>query len=267
MYDKSALIKDSYITDVNKKVSLYGSTSYFNKKTENEILKIVSPENLLKFLIEKDTVRNNLSFHLASISGSVPTLKDKKIHDLSLTKLGRKRKLPMQEPIETVIIRAQQNFGVAGGLNPIQIKIEDDRVLNMLKKRKNVIYKLTPIGILFPACIQNDTRQVFFTCTELNDVKKSLINGNIYGLLGITNLKKINNWEEKGQSIWINADLGEQKEINNIRHICFPFATKTLNDLLSFSIYLIDDSNNELTFLAGEKKIRILNFKIDVFLR
>ena len=165
MYDKSALIKDSYITDVNKKVSLYGSTSYFNKKTENEILKIVSPENLLKFLIEKDTVRNNLSFHLASISGSVPTLKDKKIHDLSLTKLGRKRKLPMQEPIETVIIRAQQNFGVAGGLNPVQIKIEDDRVLNMLKKRKNVIYKLTPIGILFPACIQNDTRQVFFTCT------------------------------------------------------------------------------------------------------
>ena len=173
----------------------------------------------------------------------------------------------MQEPIETVIIRAQQNFGVAGGLNPIQIKIEDDRVLNMLKKRKNVIYKLTPIGILFPECIQNDTRQVFITCRELNDVKKSLINGKIYGLLGITNLKKINNWEEKGQSIWINADLGEQKEINNNRHICFPFATKTLNDLLSFSIYLIDDSNNELTFLAGEKNIRILNFKIDVFLR
>ena len=69
---------------------MYGSTSYFGRKTENEILKLVSPENSLKFLVDKDTVRNNLSFQLASISGDVPTLKDKKIHDLSLTKLGRK---------------------------------------------------------------------------------------------------------------------------------------------------------------------------------
>ena len=78
----------------------------------------------------------------------------------------------MLEPIETVIICAQQNFEVAGGLNPVQINIEDDRALNMLKKHKNVIYKLRPIGILFLASIQNDTRQVFITCKELNDVKK-----------------------------------------------------------------------------------------------
>ena len=85
MYDKSGLIKESYITAINKKVSLYGSTSYFGRKTENEILKLVSPENSLKFLVDKDTVRNNLSFQLASISGDVPTLIDKKIHDLSLS--------------------------------------------------------------------------------------------------------------------------------------------------------------------------------------
>ena len=40
----------------------------------------------------------------------------------------------MQEPIETIIIRTQQNFEIVGGLNPIQIEIEDDRVVNMLKK-------------------------------------------------------------------------------------------------------------------------------------
>ena len=71
-----------------------------------------------------------------SISGAVPALKDKKIRDLSLTRLGRKRKLPMQEPIETVIMRAQQNFEVAGGVNPVQIELEDDRLLNLLKKKK-----------------------------------------------------------------------------------------------------------------------------------
>ena len=37
----------------------------------------------------------------------------------------------MSEPIETIIVRAQQNFDVVGSLNPIQIEINDDRVLNI----------------------------------------------------------------------------------------------------------------------------------------
>ena len=79
---------------------------------------------------------------------------------------------------------------------------------------------MTPLGILFPASLTNDTRQIFITCRELNDVKKALINGKIYGLLGIIDLKKINDWEEiKGQSIWVNASFVEQKEINNSRHM------------------------------------------------
>ena len=95
-----------------------------------------------------------------------------------------------------------------------------------------------------------------------------MTNGKVYVLLGIIDLKKINNWEEiKGQSIWINATVVEQKEINNSRHMCFLFTRKTLNDLLSFSIYWLDDNNNGITFPDGKKKISILNFKIDVFLQ
>ena len=86
-------------------------------------------------------------------------------------------------------------------------------------------------------------------------LKKTLINSKIYSLIGITDLKKINNWDEiKGQSIWINATLEEQEEINNSRHLCSAFSTKTFNDLLSFSIYLIDDNNKEITFENSEKK-------------
>ena len=40
----------------------------------------------------------------------------------------------MAEPIETIIIRAQQNFDNVGGLNPIQVEIEDDRIINTFKK-------------------------------------------------------------------------------------------------------------------------------------
>ena len=88
-----------------------------------------------------------------------------------MTKIGRKREIQMPEPIETIIIKVQQSFEIAGGLNPFQIEIEDDRLLNMLKKYKNVIYRLTPLGILFPASIKNETEQIFIICRELNDIK------------------------------------------------------------------------------------------------
>ena len=78
----------------------------------------------------------------------------------------------MAKPVETIIIPAQQNLEVAGGLNSVQIETEDDRVLNILKKYKNVRYRLTPLGILFPASVKNDTEQIFIIFRELNDVKK-----------------------------------------------------------------------------------------------
>ena len=135
----------------------------------------------------------------------------------------------------------------------------------MLKKHKHVTYKLTPLGILFPASIKNHTEQVFITCRKLNKVKKAPVNSQIYDLIRIFGLKKTNNWKEiKGQSIWINATLEEQTEINN-RHLCFSFSMKTLNDLLSFSIYLLYDNNKEITFEDNKKKISILNFKTDFF--
>ena len=40
----------------------------------------------------------------------------------------------MPEPTETVIICAQQSFEITGGLNTVQIEIDDDRVLNIFKK-------------------------------------------------------------------------------------------------------------------------------------
>ena len=39
----------------------------------------------------------------------------------------------MSQPIESIIIRAQQNFDVVDSLNPRQIEIDDDRIINILK--------------------------------------------------------------------------------------------------------------------------------------
>ena len=40
----------------------------------------------------------------------------------------------MAEPVEMIVIWAQQSFEIAGGLNQVQIGIEDDRLLNIIKK-------------------------------------------------------------------------------------------------------------------------------------
>ena len=48
-----------------------------------------------------------------------------------------------------VIVRGQQKFDLYDVLNPVQIQINNGRILNTLKKHKNVYYKVTPIGILF----------------------------------------------------------------------------------------------------------------------
>ena len=98
---------------------------------------------------------------------------------------------------------------------------------------------MTPLGLLFPASIKDDAEQIFVTCKQLNGVKKSILNDKVYNLLTIIDINKTNSWSEiKGQSIWINATFKDQKEINNSSQLCFPFVTKSLNDLLNFDIYL-----------------------------
>ena len=155
----------------------------------------------------------------------------------------------MNEPIETVIVRGQQKFDYAI-LNPIEIN--DDRLLNILKKYKNVYNKLTPITILFPSSVTNDTKQIFVTCGELNNAKVALINDEICSLLGIINVDKISNWGYlKGKSLWVNISFNEQEKINDSKHLSFLFKTQSLNDLLNFSINLIDDDNKSIKFSNG----------------
>ena len=176
--------------------------------------------------------------------------------------------MSIAEPIETIVVRAQQSFEVVGGLNPIQIELEDDRILNALKRYKNVMHKVTPLGVFFPASIKNDTKQIFVTCKELTGVKKFILNGKVYDLLSIIDLDKTNSWKEiKGESIWINTTFKDQKEINNNSHLCFPFVTRSLNDLLSFSIYLHTIKIKKYNLIRVRKKVSVLNFQIDLFLK
>ena len=257
LYDKSNMVEQTFITEINKLISVYNSISYFGKKSANESVNRVSFNNSLTFSAVKDTIKNTLSFELTKIDATLPALTNKKIHGFSLMKIGIKRKSKiMNDPIETVIIRGQQKFDLYDVLNPIQIQINNGRILNTLKKNKNVNYKLTPIGILVPSSVKNYTNQIFVTYRALNNTKVPLINRKIYNIHAIINLNKINNWEYiTRKSLWVNASFNETDQINNTEHIYFEFTTSSLNDLLYFSLNLIDNSNKPIEFSNDKKNI------------
>ena len=76
-------------------MSIYGSFSHFQGKTEEEEIKLLSASNFLKFLVEKNTLKDKLKFQLTNTSGKNPKTKGQKIYDFSITRLGKKRKLTM----------------------------------------------------------------------------------------------------------------------------------------------------------------------------
>ena len=103
----------------------------------------------------------------------------------------------------------------------------------------------------------NDTKQIFVTYREPSNAKVALINSKTYSILGIVDLDKLSNWEYiKGKSLWINVSFTEQEQINDSKHLSFPFKTLSLNDLLNFSIDLINDDNKSIKFSSREQKIR-----------
>ena len=139
---------------------------------------------------------------------------DKKIYDFSITQLKKRRKNMLSEPAETVIIRAQQDFHVEHGLNHIQVQIVDDTVVNILRKYKNVAYKITPLGLLFPASITNDTSHIFATTTKISGAKKAILIYKIYDVLADIDTEKINKWKDiKGESICVNVQYKDHKEL------------------------------------------------------
>ena len=113
---------------------MYGSFSYFSGKTAEKEIKLLDVSKFFRILYKKKHLKKSLKFQLAYIDGKNPKIKDNKIHNFSITRIGKKRKTNMSQLIEIITVRVRQNFDVVGGLNPVQIEIEDDKHLK--KKQK-----------------------------------------------------------------------------------------------------------------------------------
>ena len=58
LYDRSNLIEPTFITEINKLISIYGSVSFFDKRSLGKIVKVVSINKPLRFSVIKDRVKD-----------------------------------------------------------------------------------------------------------------------------------------------------------------------------------------------------------------
>ena len=92
LFDKSNTIKKTFITALNKQLSIYGSFSYFSGNTSIKNLKLLDVSNSLKFLVAKKALKEDLKLKIAYVNGKVVEIEDKKIHDFSITRLKKRQK-------------------------------------------------------------------------------------------------------------------------------------------------------------------------------
>lgn len=127
LYDVSSIVKESFITELNKFLVIFGSMTYFKEK-KRDLIDLISPTNTCEFNMEKDTIKNSMELQIPKVIGQHSEIVDKKNTSFLFFKDWKKRKREMYV-VDFVIIRGQQSFGKQDQLNPIEIKKEEDRII------------------------------------------------------------------------------------------------------------------------------------------
>ena len=100
------------------------------------------------FFIEKSAEKSELLVQTAKVSGQKIETMDQKIHNFQPAKTGKIRKARMTT-INFISIPGQQNFEDDAEVNPVEIKIENNKIQNMLGKYKKTLSNLALNDCLF----------------------------------------------------------------------------------------------------------------------
>ena len=89
-----------------------------------------------------------------------------------LSKVGQKRK--MTEIVETLLVKALQNYDSYTVLNPLEVNLRSNYLNQKINEYKGFTFEVIHRNLLFSSSITNDTQNIFVTCQNLNSAKKSL---------------------------------------------------------------------------------------------
>ena len=270
LYDNKSLVRETFITELNKKIYLIGSIAFYDKGIKTGKAFLVENDRKLKFDFKENQIVENLIFNLSHATKSAKILlKENNIYNFllisteKLTRIGQKKK--MVEIIDKIIVKALQNYDKYTTLNPLEINLQSNYLSKIIDDYKGFVFEVRLINVLFSANITNDTQNIFITCQNLVSAKKALINDKIYYLLGIINLNEIKQWKEmKGKSLYVNAKIDDSHYMQTAKHFGFAFKTSFPTEFLEFTCEFLDDQAKKIVFADGEEKVPIIDLVINI---
>ena len=270
LYDLDNVIKPTFTTELQKEFSIYGLISFSGETKKDNKLELVSPQNRLKFEITRDIYKKDMKFELSKVhSKKTFNIVGDHILNFSMLRTKKQNRIGQKinvgaEIIDTIHILGIQNTEF-NFLNPVHISINSDVIIQQLTKYKNHRYRFVLQSFLFSSNIENNTI-ILLVSNGLNNAKKALIKKNLETTLGVCYLTEIKDWDiTKGQLKRSQVVFSDSEDIaRETNHPAFAFTTKNISDLLNFSVTLVDGSNNIIKFPATEKKLPIINFKIQI---
>ena len=152
-------------------------------------------QNQHKFFIEKTTEKDSLSLRITKVSRKEIQTTDSKVHNFQITKISKKGKQKMNV-VDFISVLGQQQFEKNTKINPIRIKIENEKAQIMFLKYSKYIIRLKLESLILSSSIKNDTEKIFLVTNGLSDAKYSLINDELFQTIGVINLRDIENWEK-----------------------------------------------------------------------
>ena len=201
LYDRSNIIKKTFVNKINEFLPIMCSFGYFGKTTDIQNIDLISSKTAQRFYIEKNIIRDTLAFELKHVSGIDLETDNNKLYEILFTRLSKSKK--SMNILDFLIIRGQQVFEEGRDINPIEIKIEDNRVRNLFEKYKDNKVSFKFIRLPIASSVVNDTEKIFLQTTGLKSAKYALLNEEYKQIIGIANLKQIENWDAlKESSKW-----------------------------------------------------------------
>ena len=69
-YNDTNIIKETFISELEKKVSLISSISYFDKVNSENRIELITPKNKLKFEVKENTFLGEITLQLSPTFGN-----------------------------------------------------------------------------------------------------------------------------------------------------------------------------------------------------
>ena len=78
--------------------------------------------------------------------------------------------------VDFISVHRQQQFEENAEINPIKIKIENEKIQLMFQKYHKHVIRFKLESLIFSSSIENNTKKIFLVTNGLSNAKYSLIN-------------------------------------------------------------------------------------------